>query len=128
MYEDIPVETSGRDCPPAITSFEECNLPPALIDNIKRCRFTKPTPVQRYALPIGIAGRDLMACAQVRMRSRPGCLLGMAVAVGASAASVASAGAGSGGYSAAEELELAGPAGISRERCCAEAAGDYQPC
>eukprot|EP00983_Pelagomonas_calceolata_P114823 1160131-Pelagomonas_calceolata.AAC.9 len=67
VYDDIPVETSGRDVPKEITTFEECNppLPAALYDNIKRCGYTKPTPVQRYALPIGIAGRDLMACAQV---------------------------------------------------------------
>ncbi len=66
MYEDIPVETSGHEVPQPITTFEDCNLPPALLDNIKRCKYTKPTPVQRYALPIGVAGRDLMACAQVR--------------------------------------------------------------
>lgn len=67
VYDDIPVETSGREVPPEIKTFEECNppLPAALYDNIKRCGYTKPTPVQRYALPIGIAGRDLMACAQV---------------------------------------------------------------
>ena len=32
--------------------------------NIKRCNFTNPTPVQRHAIPIGMGGRDLMACAQ----------------------------------------------------------------
>ncbi|KAF5839182.1 P-loop containing nucleoside triphosphate hydrolase protein [Dunaliella salina] len=66
VYDDIPVETSGRDVPLEIRTFEECNppLPAALYDNIRRCGYTKPTPVQRYALPIGIAGRDLMACAQ----------------------------------------------------------------
>jgi ATP-dependent RNA helicase DDX3X len=37
------------------------------MDNITRCKYTKPTPVQRYALPIAIGGRDLMACAQVRV-------------------------------------------------------------
>jgi ATP-dependent RNA helicase DDX3X len=36
----------------------------ALNKNIKRCKFVKPTPVQRYAFPISLAGRDLMACAQ----------------------------------------------------------------
>jgi hypothetical protein len=65
-YEDIPVETSGRDVPNPATNFEELNLPGPLMENIRRCKFTKPTPVQRYAIPIGIAGRDLMACAQVR--------------------------------------------------------------
>lgn len=65
-YEDIPVETSGRDVPASVTTFEELNLPPAMASNIQRCKYTTPTPVQRYAIPIGIAGRDLMACAQVR--------------------------------------------------------------
>jgi ATP-dependent RNA helicase DDX3X len=36
----------------------------ALNLNIRRCKYVKPTPVQRYAIPISIAGRDLMACAQ----------------------------------------------------------------
>jgi ATP-dependent RNA helicase DDX3X len=31
---------------------------------LKRCKYSKPTPVQRYSIPIGRAGRDLMACAQ----------------------------------------------------------------
>lgn len=62
--EDIPVETSGRDVPAAVSTFEELNLPAGLMDNIRRCKYTKPTPVQRYSIPIGIAGRDLMSCAQ----------------------------------------------------------------
>jgi len=32
--------------------------------NVARCKYSKPTPVQRYSIPIGLAGRDLMACAQ----------------------------------------------------------------
>ncbi len=63
-YEDIPVETSGKDVPPPVNSFEELQLPQCMLENIKRCKFTKPTPVQKYSMPIGLAGRDMMACAQ----------------------------------------------------------------
>ncbi|KAK9824180.1 hypothetical protein WJX72_008364 [[Myrmecia] bisecta] len=63
-YEDIPVEATGENVPPPIASFEDIQLGPALLANVKRCKYTKPTPVQRYSIPIGLAGRDLMACAQ----------------------------------------------------------------
>ncbi|KAF6260245.1 DEAD-domain-containing protein [Scenedesmus sp. NREL 46B-D3] len=63
-YEDIPVEASGRDCPPHADSFEELDLGDIIANNVRRCKYTKPTPVQRYAIPIGLAGRDIMACAQ----------------------------------------------------------------
>lgn len=32
--------------------------------NVELCNFKKPTPVQKYGMAIGLAGRDLMACAQ----------------------------------------------------------------
>ena len=32
--------------------------------NIALSKFNRPTPVQKYSIPIGYAGRDLMACAQ----------------------------------------------------------------
>eukprot|EP00762_Andalucia_godoyi_P006163 ANDGO_01693.mRNA.1 ATP-dependent RNA helicase DED1 len=63
-YEDIPVETTGHDVPPAIDSFADLHLGQTLMDNIQRARFDKPTPVQKNAIPIVVAGRDLMACAQ----------------------------------------------------------------
>jgi ATP-dependent RNA helicase DDX3X len=63
-YEDIPVETSGRDPPAPVQLFADLDLGPALEANVRRCRFVKPTPVQRHSIPIGLAGRDLMVCAQ----------------------------------------------------------------
>ncbi|KAL5729549.1 RNA helicase [Ranunculus cassubicifolius] len=63
-YEDIPVETSGKDVPSPVNTFAEIDLGEALNLNIQRCKYVKPTPVQRHAIPISIAGRDLMACAQ----------------------------------------------------------------
>lgn len=63
-YEDIPVETSGKDVPPPVNTFSEIDLGDAVNLNIRRCKYVKPTPVQRYAIPIALAGRDLMACAQ----------------------------------------------------------------
>lgn len=40
------------------------DLGPGLNANIKRCKYDKPTPVQKYSIPICLQGRDLMACAQ----------------------------------------------------------------
>ncbi len=69
------METSGKDCPTPIESFtgidmgnvvvrEVTFLGERLNSNIKLARYDRPTPVQKYSLPIVMAGRDLMACAQ----------------------------------------------------------------
>ncbi|AAS51647.2 ADL273Cp [Eremothecium gossypii ATCC 10895] len=63
-YDDIPVDASGEDVPDPITEFTSPPLDELLLENIKLARFTKPTPVQKYSVPIVAKGRDLMACAQ----------------------------------------------------------------
>ncbi|MBA0771375.1 hypothetical protein Gotri_019844 [Gossypium trilobum] len=63
-YEDIPVEVSGENVPPPVNTFAEIDLGEILNQNIRRCKYVKPTPVQRHAIPIALAGKDLMACAQ----------------------------------------------------------------
>ncbi|KAJ8643476.1 hypothetical protein MRB53_005224 [Persea americana] len=63
-YEDIPVETSGDNVPPPVNTFADIDLGEALNENIRRCKYVKPTPVQRHTIPISLGGRDLMACAQ----------------------------------------------------------------
>lgn len=63
-YEDIPVEATGDRVPPHITSFEEVQLTELIRSNIAMARYDSPTPVQKYAIPIIISKRDVMACAQ----------------------------------------------------------------
>ncbi|XP_069897290.1 probable ATP-dependent RNA helicase DDX4 isoform X1 [Dipodomys merriami] len=63
-YDTILVEVSGHEAPQAILTFEEANLCQTLSNNIAKAGYTKLTPVQKYSIPIILAGRDLMACAQ----------------------------------------------------------------
>ena len=63
-YGDIPCEVSGYDAPSHVDTFAESGLKDLLMKNIERSGYCKPTPVQKYALPIIIKGRDLMGCAQ----------------------------------------------------------------
>ncbi|WFD33419.1 RNA helicase [Malassezia cuniculi] len=63
-YGDIPVEATGRDVPEPITEFTHPPVDAHLVANIQLARYTTPTPVQKYSIPIVAAGRDLMGCAQ----------------------------------------------------------------
>jgi len=63
-YDNIPVETSGDDVPEPIEIYADDTIGEDLSRNAGLCGYTKPTPVQKYSVPIGSAGRDLMACAQ----------------------------------------------------------------
>ncbi|VDM83901.1 unnamed protein product [Strongylus vulgaris] len=46
------------------TSFEELDLPTEIAKNVNICGYKSLTPIQQYAMPAIIKGRDLMACAQ----------------------------------------------------------------
>nr|XP_039253499.1 ATP-dependent RNA helicase DDX3X-like [Styela clava] len=63
-YDDIPVEATGDDVPDHIDTFSESELGEIGEMNLKHCKYDRPTPVQKYAIPIVQKGRDLMACAQ----------------------------------------------------------------
>jgi len=63
-YQDIPVSITGNDAPQPIVSFDTAGLADLVVANIKRANYKDPTPVQKYSIPAGLAGRDLMACAQ----------------------------------------------------------------
>eukprot|EP00408_Alexandrium_pacificum_P062407 CAMPEP_0171177072 /NCGR_PEP_ID=MMETSP0790-20130122/12055_1 /TAXON_ID=2925 /ORGANISM="Alexandrium catenella, Strain OF101" /LENGTH=609 /DNA_ID=CAMNT_0011641967 /DNA_START=46 /DNA_END=1875 /DNA_ORIENTATION=- len=65
-YDAIPVQLTGNnvsDIKP-IQRFSEGRLTESLFDNLRRCGYDRPTPVQKHSLPIVVSGRDLMACAQ----------------------------------------------------------------
>ncbi|KAM8974918.1 ATP-dependent RNA helicase DDX3X isoform 1-T1 [Pelodytes ibericus] len=63
-YDDIPVEATGNNCPPHIEIFQDVHMGEIIMGNIQLTRYTRPTPVQKHAIPIIIGKRDLMACAQ----------------------------------------------------------------
>lgn len=63
-YEDIPVEATGEDVPSHIDSFVDIQMTEIISTNIALARYDKPTPVQKYAIPIIMGRRDVMACAQ----------------------------------------------------------------
>ncbi|HEY5975864.1 MAG TPA: DEAD/DEAH box helicase [Geobacteraceae bacterium] len=45
-------------------SFAELNLAPPILKAINECGYTEPTPIQAAAVPLALAGRDLIASAQ----------------------------------------------------------------
>jgi ATP-dependent RNA helicase DDX3X len=63
-YDNIPVETSGSDVPDPIEVYSAEVIGEDLFRNVQLCGYTKPTPVQKWSIPIASANRDLMACAQ----------------------------------------------------------------
>jgi len=71
-YDNIPVETSGTDCPAPIDVFEPEVIGEDLFRNVQLCGYTRPTPVQKWSIPIAASNRDLMACAQTGSERLPG--------------------------------------------------------
>ena len=63
-YDKIPIEVSGENIPDPIENYSVDTIGEDLFRNTQMCGYARPTPVQKYSVPIGMAGRDLMACAQ----------------------------------------------------------------
>lgn len=63
-YDKIPCEVSGSNVPDLIESYSVETIGEDLFRNTQLCGYDRPTPVQKYSIPIGSDGRDLMACAQ----------------------------------------------------------------
>ncbi|KAG1685247.1 putative ATP-dependent RNA helicase DDX4 [Nymphon striatum] len=63
-YDKIPVKMSGSNTVPAIASFNQAKFDKRLQANVSRASYVKLTPIQKCAIPVIAAGRDLMGCAQ----------------------------------------------------------------
>jgi ATP-dependent RNA helicase DDX3X len=72
LYDDVTCDISGPNTQnlPVVNYFHEIYtlfpnmVPKELEDNIRRCGYDQPTPVQKYSIPVALAGRDVMCCAQ----------------------------------------------------------------
>ncbi len=47
-----------------MTDFGQLDLPSQLAQAIRKLEFTTPTPIQAQAIPVALAGRDIVGCAQ----------------------------------------------------------------
>jgi len=66
--DNIPVQRSGPRSEEikTIETFTELNnvLPPYVTRCLELLKFDGPTPIQKHSIPLGLAGLDLMCCAQ----------------------------------------------------------------
>lgn len=70
--DPVVVERSGagEENVPTLENFAELkddskyDVPSFIIDNIALMKYENPTPIQKHSIPLGIAGFDLMCCAQ----------------------------------------------------------------
>ncbi len=47
-----------------MSSFDQFQLPPSIAKALQKLSFTTPTPIQTQAIPVGLAGRDVIGMAQ----------------------------------------------------------------
>lgn len=62
--EDFNIATKGGGLPPPLRKWDEGGLPEWLLTAIKDAKYEKPTAVQMQAVPIGLAGRDILGVAE----------------------------------------------------------------
>ncbi len=53
----------GDSVPPPCVTFKEMKLPPPILDELEHRSIQHPTPIQMQALPVALAGRDMIGIA-----------------------------------------------------------------
>jgi ATP-dependent RNA helicase DDX56/DBP9 len=57
---DVPAEVPGQASSKSSPEFDELKLDARLLRAITKEKFTKPTPVQAEAIPLALAGKDIL--------------------------------------------------------------------
>ncbi|XP_053094346.1 probable ATP-dependent RNA helicase DDX59 [Pangasianodon hypophthalmus] len=63
VKKELSVVTEGQNVTRPIIEFEHCHFPEALRMNLKKAGYEAPTPIQMQMVPVGLAGRDVIATA-----------------------------------------------------------------
>lgn len=63
VKKELAIVTEGHDVTRPIVEFEHCHFPEALKMNLKKAGYEAPTPIQMQMVPVGLAGRDVIATA-----------------------------------------------------------------
>ncbi|KAK4608991.1 ATP-dependent RNA helicase DED1 [Fulvia fulva] len=61
---EIQVALEGPTKVAKIDSFDDAGLHPIMLDNVKRCGYKTPTPIQAYTIPAVQMGHDVVGIAQ----------------------------------------------------------------
>lgn len=63
VKKELEIVTEGQAVTRPIIDFDHCHFPEALKTNLKKAGYEAPTPVQMQMVPVGLAGRDVIATA-----------------------------------------------------------------
>eukprot|EP01012_Entosiphon_sulcatum_P032022 TRINITY_DN4075_c0_g1_i1.p1 TRINITY_DN4075_c0_g1~~TRINITY_DN4075_c0_g1_i1.p1 ORF type:complete len:613 (+),score=84.79 TRINITY_DN4075_c0_g1_i1:23-1861(+) len=63
-YATVQTEVFGTHPPNPVASFDDLDMSDAVKENTKRMHYKVPTPIQKYAIPVSMNGRDFVACAE----------------------------------------------------------------
>ena len=61
---NLGIQVKGEKVARPILEFQHCQLHATLSNNLARCGYATPTPVQMQVIPVGLSMRDVLACAQ----------------------------------------------------------------
>jgi ATP-dependent RNA helicase DDX5/DBP2 len=58
--KSVEITISGRGVPKPCMTFEEASMPSYVQDEVLKCGFDKPTPIQSQGWPMALLGRDMV--------------------------------------------------------------------